>query len=122
MLSFLIARDTMHQQQWLAAIEDLGDTFASAPNDVPDEGDYAKHAYAFFNHSDSPEAELGRWTQGESLDGKGAFSVGDPHAVAGPEPELMGGPASVHAGVEATRANGDGSVVDKVKDAVEKIT
>jgi Mn-containing catalase len=24
MLSFLIARDTMHQQQWLAALEELG--------------------------------------------------------------------------------------------------
>jgi Mn-containing catalase len=24
MLSFLVARDTMHQQQWLAAIEDIG--------------------------------------------------------------------------------------------------
>lgn len=123
MLSFLIARDTMHQQQWLAAIEDLGDTFASAPNDVPDEGEYAQHAYAFFNHTDSPDAELGRWSEGPSLDGKGTFAVGDPHAVSGPEVELMAGPASVHGGLEATRSNGGGSgVVDKVKDAVDKLT
>src|SRR5205807_2766049 len=46
MLSFLIARDTMHQQQWLAAIEDAGDMFNNAPNDVLDEGDYKRYAYA----------------------------------------------------------------------------
>lgn len=125
LLSFLIARDTMHQQQWQAAIEEAGDTFASAPNDVIDEGDYKHSAYAFFNHSDSPDAEMGRWTQGPSLDGKGEFSVGDPFAVAGQEPELMGGPASVHGGREATRADGGGSgegIVGKVKDAVDKVT
>src|SRR3954447_18366870 len=33
MLSFLIARDTMHQQQWLAAIEDMG---AEANLPIPD--------------------------------------------------------------------------------------
>jgi manganese catalase len=33
LLSFLIARDTMHQQQWLAAIEELGDANQNAPND-----------------------------------------------------------------------------------------
>jgi Mn-containing catalase len=124
MLSFLIARDTMHQQQWMAAIEDVGDTFASAPNDVPDEGDYKQYAYAFFNHSDSPDAELGRWAQGPSLDGIGEFTVGDPHRPSAPEPELMAGPAAVHAGREATRrdGHGDGGVMGKVKDAVDKIT
>lgn len=30
-LSFLIARDTMHQQQWMAVIEDLGGLSASLP-------------------------------------------------------------------------------------------
>src|SRR3954466_9228793 len=44
MLSFLIARDTMHQQQWLAAIEELGDTNQAAPNDVLDEGEYKQYA------------------------------------------------------------------------------
>jgi Mn-containing catalase len=123
MLSFLIARDTMHQQQWMAALEEAGDTFVSAPNDVLDEGDYQQHAYAFFNHSDSPDAELGRWTQGRSLDGKGEFHVGDPHAVAGQEPELMAGPASVHGGREATRTDGNGDgVMSKVKETVDKLT
>lgn len=39
MLSFLIARDTMHQQQWLAAIEDMGgkDENRPIPNSFPQE-------------------------------------------------------------------------------------
>jgi len=37
----------------------------------------------------------------------------------------MGAPESVHGGVEATRTNGsgaDGGVMDKVKDAANKVT
>src|SRR4051794_1236546 len=64
MLSFLIARDTMHQQQWLAAIEDIGDTFQAAPNDVLDEGDYKQYAYAFFGHGDEPMDAAARWLSG----------------------------------------------------------
>jgi Mn-containing catalase len=123
MLSFLIARDTMHQQQWMAAIEEIGDTFQSAPNDVPDEDGYQQYAYAFFNHSDSPDAQAGRWASGPSLDGKGEFTVGDPHAPAGQEPELMAGPPSVHGGLEATRTGGaERGMMDKVKDTVDKLT
>ena len=74
MLSFLIARDTMHQQQWLAVIEELGDANRVAPNDVPDEGDYRQWAYAFFNHSDQPAPDDARWATGRSLDGISASS------------------------------------------------
>ncbi|HEY4279660.1 MAG TPA: manganese catalase family protein [Conexibacter sp.] len=123
MLSFLIARDTMHQQQWMAAIEEIGDTYAAAPNDVIDEGEYQQYAYAFFNHSDSPEAESGRWASGQSLDGRGTFGVSDPRTPAGQEPALMGAPASAHAGLEATRGDGDSpGMMGKVKDAVDKLT
>jgi Mn-containing catalase len=119
MLSFLIARDTMHQQQWLAAIEDLGDTNQSAPNDVLDEGDYTQYAYAFFAHADAPIDPAARWVSGPAPDGRGEFSVADPAPRLGQEPELMPGPASVHAGVEATRdgaADGNGGMLDKVKE------
>jgi Mn-containing catalase len=123
MLSFLIARDTMHQEQWLAAIEELGDANQSAPNDVIDENEHRQFAYAFFNHTDSPEAEAGRWAAGPSLDGRGEFRVMDPQIAAGPEPELVGVPASIHDGREATRANGGGrGVIGKVRDAVDRIT
>jgi Mn-containing catalase len=108
MLSFLIARDTMHQQQWLAAIEDIGDTFQAAPNDVADEGDYRQWAYAFFNHSDTPTAPDARWATGPSLDGKGEFTVREPAPALGQEPELKPGPPAAHAGLEATDGDGDG--------------
>jgi len=118
MLSFLIARDTMHQQQWLAAIEEIGDTHAAAPNDVEDEGDYRQYAYAFFGHADAPMEPDARWLAGPSLDGKGEFSFADPAPRLGREPELMYGPTTVHGGLEATR-DGDGGMVDKIK---EKLT
>jgi Mn-containing catalase len=124
MLSFLIARDTMHQQQWLAAIEELGDTNMAAPNDVLDEGEHKQYAYAFFGHSDTPMDPGARWLAGPSLDGRGEFSFADPAPRLGQEPELMAGPASVHAGVEAERegADGDGGVVGAVEEKVEKLT
>ena len=71
------------------------------------------------------DAVAGRWARGRSLYGKGEFHVGDPHRVSGQEPRLMPGPASVHGGLEATRTGGDGDgggMMDKVKDAVDKIT
>jgi Mn-containing catalase len=126
LLSFLIARDTMHQQQWLAAIEDAGDTFNNAPNDVLDEGDYQRYAYAFFGHAEEPMPADARWLAGASLDGRGQFTFADPAPRLGQEPELMAGPASVHAGREATRTNGasdGGGIAQKVKETVaEKLT
>src|SRR3982751_6348199 len=74
MLSFLIARDTMHQQQWMAALEDAGDTFVSAPNDVEDDPDHVQYAYAFFGHGEEPMDADARWLSGPSPDGKGRFS------------------------------------------------
>jgi Mn-containing catalase len=118
LLSFLIARDTMHQQQWMAALEDAGDTFVSAPNDVVDEGDHRQYAYSFFGHGEEPMDPNARWLTGPSPDGKGEFSYVEAPRL-GQEPELMGAPDSVHGGVEATRpAEGDGGVVKKVKDAL----
>jgi Mn-containing catalase len=121
MLSFLIARDTMHQQQWLAAIEDLGTTNVAAPEDVLDEGEYKQYAYSFFGHADAPMDPSARWLSGPSLDGKGEFKFADPAPALGQEPQLMQAPTSVHAGHDATRADGDGNgsgVMGKVKDAI----
>jgi Mn-containing catalase len=125
MLSFLIARDTMHQQQWLAAIEDAGDTFNNAPNDVLDEGGYEQYAYSFFGHAEEPLSPDSRWLSGPSLDGRGEFTYADPAPRLGQEPQLMGAPASAHDGVEATRAQSEngGGITDKLKETVaEKLT
>jgi Mn-containing catalase len=123
MLSFLIARDTMHQQQWLAAIEELGTTNQAAPEDVLDEGDHAQYAYAFFGHGEEPMDPSARWLTGQSLDGKGQFSFADPAPRLGQEPELMAAPPSVHDGLDATRGNGAGpGMMDKVKDTMRGMT
>src|SRR3954453_19780333 len=97
MLSFLIARDTMHQQQWLAAIEELGTTNMAAPEDVIDEGDYRQYAYRFFGHAEEPMDPSARWLAGQSPDGKAQFSFADPAPRLGQEPQLMAAPPSVHA-------------------------
>lgn len=96
MLSFLIARDTMHQQQWLAAIEDMGGLAASLPmpNSFPQEQEQTEVSYAFVNTfiDGLPPAE-GRWTQGPSMDGKGEFSLaaarpmGEEPILAPPRPD-----------------------------------
>ncbi len=44
MLSYLIARDTMHQQQWLAVIEELR---AEASLPIPNSFDRSKEATEF---------------------------------------------------------------------------
>src|SRR5947209_328571 len=120
MLSFLIARDSMHQQQWLAAIEDAGDTFNNAPNDVLDEGEYQQYAHAFFGHGEESMSADARWLSGPSLDGLGEFTFADPAPGLGQEPQLAQAAASAHDGVEATRSQREngGGITDKVKEAV----
>ena len=77
MLSFLIARDTMHQNQWLAVIEELGGFEASfpIPNSFPQAQENQEFSYAFlgFRH-DGTEPPQGRWSSGPSIDGKGEFT------------------------------------------------
>jgi Mn-containing catalase len=82
-LSFMIARDTMHQNQWLAAIEDLkaeGFEETVTPKIAYQYGKN-EYAYQFWNHSDGEESREGRWAQGKTPDGKGEFEY-----VAKPEP------------------------------------
>jgi Mn-containing catalase len=128
MLNFLIARDTMHQQQWLAVLEELGPEQATnAPGDYENVPEHREHAYAYFNHLMDAEMPLNaRWTSGPSLDGKGQFTLAELAPALGQEPQLQKAPPEVHAGAESTAANGLaasaaarftrglGNVVDKV--------
>jgi Mn-containing catalase len=108
MLRFLIARDTMHQQQWLAVLEELGPEMATnAPGDFENTGEYAEHAYSFMNHHMDKEIDpSARFATGPSLDGKGAFRVVTPTVASAPDPHLDKAPPEVHAGVESTAPNG----------------
>lgn len=89
MLQFLIARDTMHQNQWLAALEEMGghQQVFPIPNSHPQSEETQKFSYAYFSHMlDQPTPE-GRWTQGNSIDGKGEFSSVNSEPM-GEEPKL----------------------------------
>ncbi len=100
MWKFLIARDTMHQQQWLAVIEELGGMqgVLPIPNSFPQAQEDQTHNYQFFatdRHGTPPQP--GRWTSGPSLDGKGEYSVFQNQPM-GEVPDL--GPARPDSGAE----------------------
>jgi Mn-containing catalase len=126
MLKFLIARDTMHQQQWLAVLEELPvEQAVNAPGDYENEPDYQEHAYSFLNHlGDRAVDGDARWTSGTSLDGKGTFTVVQPPPPGGEAPELQPAPPAVHAGADATgdMPNVFARFTGRVKDAVEDVT
>ena len=91
MLSFLIARDTMHQQQWLAVIEDLGGMKATLPipNSTPESHQANEHAYYFLNTSIDEPTPQGVWTNGgPTMDGKGTYTARDNAEPLGQKPDL----------------------------------
>lgn len=88
-LSFMIARDTMHQNQWLAAIEDLQAEGLEGSISPSVAYEYGKNefAYQFLNHSEGTQSAEGRWAKGPAPDGKGEFEyVANPQPM-GPEPD-----------------------------------
>jgi Mn-containing catalase len=125
MLSFLIARDTMHQNQWLAAIADLeasGLETTPVPSSFPQELEKSEVAYQFWNMSSGLDSKHGAWASGPSMDGKGQFEyVSDPAAL-GPEvvqlppadPRLHGTAQSpMHLPAEAVEATTNGKNKNK---------
>ena len=105
MLAFLIARDTMHQNQWLAVIEELGgpDTQMPVPNSFPQEQENRDYSYVYLGFTrDGAEPPQGRWTSGPSVDGKGTFSI-QPMEPEGREPTL--GAARPDSGAQSEQIN-----------------
>ena len=99
MLHFMIARDTMHQQQWLAVIEELGGHQGALPipNSFPQEKEDSENAYNYYVNTVDGTTPEGRWTQGPSLDGKGTYTVFKNKPM-GEEPVL--GPARPDSGAQ----------------------
>ncbi|WP_449539502.1 manganese catalase family protein [Ferdinandcohnia sp. Marseille-Q9671] len=97
MLSFLIARDTMHQNQWMAAIEELEkNEKAIVPSTFPQDLEKQEVSYSFMNFSKGEESASGRWASGPSLDKQAEFEyVSDPVAM-GQVPFLKPAPAYIH--------------------------
>ena len=119
-LSFLIARDTMHQQQWLAVIEELGGLQGlPVPNSFPQSEEVQGFNYAFVSTNIRGDGKpQGRWTQGPSLDGRGEFRVEKAQPLGG-EPRLAPPVPKGHAQLEqmTTMDAVIGTVTDKVKGA-----
>ena len=96
MLSFLIARDTMHQNQWLAVIEELGghEGQLPIPNSFPQTEEAQGFGYVFVDPRVGPDAQplTGRFADSPSIDGKGRHQVvaaqplGDEPVLATPKP------------------------------------
>ena len=115
MLSFLIARDTMHQNQWMAVLEEQKDMGLPVPADFPQEQEKQEFSYEFFVHSDGEVPKNARWTSGSSVDSKGEFGVREAEAM-GDIPKLA--PAEARPELHSTPIPAKGGILRKAKDAV----
>lgn len=80
MLSFLLARDTMHQNQWIRAAQELreeGVEDIAVPLNFPLSNEAREHSYEYINFSDGQAAAEGSWASGPTPDGKGEFTYLD---------------------------------------------
>jgi Mn-containing catalase len=97
MLSWLIARDTMHQNQWIAAIKELeAKENVVVPSTFPRELEKNKVSYTLFNYSKGDESAYGRWAYGKSMDGLGKFNYVHLPQAYGDKPDLKPAPPYVH--------------------------
>lgn len=120
MLSFLIARDTMHQQQWLAAIEEMGGSAnLPIPDSFPQDQENADFSYVYLGHMTDGAIPQGRWSEGESLDGKGRFSAQVSEPLGG-KPVLA--PARPDSGAQAAQTSNSGTtgVLGTIEGAIER--
>jgi Mn-containing catalase len=85
MLHFMISRDIMHQNQWLAAIEEIeAIDGVIAPASFPRELTVEPATRQFMNFSAGEESSMGTWANGPLPDGTGNFEYV-------PKPQAMGG-------------------------------
>jgi Mn-containing catalase len=84
LLKFLLARDTMHQNQWIAAAAELqeeGVESLPVPSNFPLAEEDRAVSYQYINFSDGTAAGDGRWASGPTPDGHGEFTyVPEPEA------------------------------------------
>jgi Mn-containing catalase len=115
MLSFLIARDTMHQNQWMAVLEEQKDMGLPVPPDFPESQEKQEFAYDFFVHSDGEVPDDARWTSGSSVDSKGKFGVRQAEPM-GEVPKLA--PAEARPEMHSVPIPANGGILRKAKDAL----
>ena len=132
MLQFNLARDTVHQNMWLAAIEELqadGLEGEVAPNALFEKEDQ-EHANTIWGLSDGTASTEGRWIGGPTPDGAHELRYLDqpeplagPASVPPPDPKLYstfagpGGEGPEKGSSPVTK--GKKGMTDKIKDALE---
>lgn len=94
MLSFLIARDTYHQNQWFAAIRELEERENDivVPSTFPRSKEFQEVSYTLFNFSEGEESKKGRWAHGPSFDGRGEYKYVSEPVFWGSAPKLPPAP------------------------------
>lgn len=93
MLAFLLARDTMHQNQWIAAIKELeAKEGIVVPSTFPRKLEKQEVSHTLFNFSRGEESATGSWASGPSLDGCGTFNYVDAPQPMAPAPVLKPAP------------------------------
>lgn len=120
MLAFLIARDSMHQNQWLAVLEDLGGVSANLPipNTFPANEQVNEFAYSFVTTNiEKLEIPDARWASGPSIDGKGEFKYVQAQPM-GEEPKL--GPPDPQGFAQSQQMTGgaDKGLLENIKDTL----
>ncbi|MFS0728232.1 manganese catalase family protein [Paenibacillus sp. 1P07SE] len=96
MLSWLLARDTMHQNQWIAAIKELEELEGVVvPSTFPREWEKREVSHVLFNFSRGNESASGRWAHGPSMDGCGVFQYIESPQPLAPKPQLPPAPAYI---------------------------
>ncbi len=122
MLSFMIARDTMHQQQWLAVLEELGPSHLPVPNSFPQAQENSEYAYNFFiTATEGVGSQANQpWTTGTAPDGHGQFSTFIAKPL-GEEPNLGFGRPDTFGQKEQAAGTAKG-VIEKGKDLVTRLT
>lgn len=120
LLSFLLARDTMHQNQWLAAIEELkADNLEQlpVPNNFPQRKEHTEVSYQYLNFSDGEQADRGGWADGPTPDGNGEFSYHSGPTTSAPMPDVTRPDARLYGttDVSNTVEKIAGTVQDKLK-------
>jgi Mn-containing catalase len=108
MLSWLIARDTMHQNQWYAAICELeAKENIVVPSTFPRQKEKREVSHVLFNYSKGDQSAKGRWANGPSMDGEGTFKYVQNPQPYGEKPKLQPAPKYIHDTLPAVLRNDD---------------
>jgi Mn-containing catalase len=135
MFKFNLARDTFHQNQWLAAIEQLKEDglVATEVQDSLADEENQEHNHTFWSFSeDGSRANEGRWASGPTVDGRAEIEyIAEPLPIGGDtneqlvpaDPKLYSTYDGAYGepkpgGAAGAMAQGGENVVRKVKDAL----